>query len=248
MVTTVVIADDEPVYRSGLRQELGHSRSIEIVAEAASADEALRLTGRLRPCVLLLDTAIAGMPAFTLATALRQRSPGPRVVAIGPPDRDTILAMLAAGVSGYVLRNEASSHIVRAIEAAGRGDVWYSAAVTQAVFQSDTVAGVAVAPLTPREQQVLVLLARGEDNDGIAHSLGVSTPTVRFHLRNVYRKLGLSGRGELLAWVARLPERGGRESAIEEDPSGLARAEGSSTAAVPLRFCSLAHRSGRGLG
>ena len=205
MPIRVLLADSQPIYCAGLRHELGQSGSMDVVGEAVSGEEALALATQLQPDVLLLAVDIVGTPAFAVITSLRNRRPKTRVVALCPSaDRDTIVRMLAASVSGLVLRGEPSALVTDAVEAAAAGSTWFSPALLDALAPHEAPRG-ADRPrpaLSQRELQVLGLLARGEDNGGIARSLGVSERTVRYHLRSVCDKLSIGTRGELIAWAA----------------------------------------------
>ena len=146
------------------------------------------------------------MPAAEVIAAVGRRGLSARIVVLGAwGSKDDALRWLAAGVAGLVLESEPASLVVSAIEAAAQGSAWVSPAALSLFATSDDDDGACQPEpaLSGRERQVVRLLARGETNKEIAKVLGVCERTVRFHLGNLYGKLGCGGRGELVAWAVR---------------------------------------------
>lgn len=202
----VLLADDHPGVRSGIRNELARHADIEVIGEAVDGDEALRLAQTLQPDVLLLDLAMPGLKAVQIIRQLRARPAPPRVLVLtAHRDNELVLGMLHAGATGYLLKDEDPAAIVDGVRAAARGRPWLSAAVVETLAKHAAEEGTPpTAPeLSAREMEVLRLLARGYSNQKIATELGVTERTVRHHLHNLYDKLGVKGRGEAIARAAR---------------------------------------------
>lgn len=203
MPIRVLVADSQPIFRCGLLHELGAGGRVWVVGEADNGDEALALVGRLHPEVLLLDLLIQGMPAFAVITRAREGGAIPRIVGLGSPgDRDALTRLMTAGMAGVVSRAESSAAVLAALEAVAAGGIWFSVPVRAGAMAAEPGDSRPGPPLTPRELQVLRLLADGGSNKGIARAMSVSERTVRFHLGNIYEKLALDTRGELVAWAA----------------------------------------------
>lgn len=202
----VVLVDDHPALRMGLRVVLEQAPDVQVVAEAGTGQDALALIQTLRPDVAVLDCQLPDMPGSQAAVELRRLGQATRVLALSAyTDDAAIRGMVAAGVVGYLLKEEAPAAIVDAVRAAARGEGRWSAAVASrlAAWAVRPAAGEASADLTSREQDVLRLLARGWDNQRIAGELDISEHTVRFHLRNIREKIGVQTRTEAAVWAVR---------------------------------------------
>jgi len=194
-VIRVILADDHPVVRSGIKAELDGAEGIEVVGEASSGDEALRLVGELRPDVLVLDVVMPGLDGVEVARLLRERHPELRILALSAyEDNAYVFGLLSAGAAGYVLKEEALDTIVEAIRAASRGETWLSKRVEEKVVRR--AIGEEEVLLTEKELEVLMLMAKGWTNARIAVELKVSERTVGFHVENILGKLGVSSRTE----------------------------------------------------
>jgi len=191
----VLLADDHPVVRSGIRAELDGAEGIEVVGEASSGDEALRLVEELRPDVLVLDVVMPGMDGVEATRLLQERHPELRILALSAyEDNEYVFGLLSAGAVGYVLKEEALDTVVEAIRAASRGETWLSKRVEEKVVRRAT--GEEEVPLTGRELEVLRLMAKGWSNQRIAKELSITERTVRFHVENILTKLGVRSRTE----------------------------------------------------
>ena len=199
-VIRVLLADDHPVVRSGIRAELDGADGIEVVGEASSGGEALRLVEELRPDVLVSDVVMPGMDGVEATRILRESFPDLRILGLSAyDDNEYVFGLLSAGAMGYVLKEEALDTIVEAIRAASRGETWLSKRVQEKVVRR--AIGKEEAPLTERELEVLRLMAKGWSNRQIAKQLFISEGTVKNHVTNIYAKLGVHSRAEAVAWA-----------------------------------------------
>ncbi len=201
----IIIADDHPVVRAGIVHALSRFPDIVLLGEAANGRMALEMTQTLLPDVVMLDISMPGMDAVEVVRQIRMMERPPRILVLtAHNDIGYIRAMLKAGVQGYLLKDEDASAISMAVRAVARGDTWISASVTASVVRY-TVHEQQETPeelLSERELDVLRQLAAGKDNQEIGDILSISERTVRFHLRNIYDKLGVR-RGEAIAWGVR---------------------------------------------
>ncbi len=200
---TVVIVDDHPVVRAGMRTVLDAAADITIVAEGASGADALRLVSQHRPDVLVLDVNLPDVSGVEVARRLRDDGATSAILVLTVhDDSQTVFGLLDGGATGYVLKDEALETLVSAVRAAAQGQSWLSPAVASQVVRR-AVAQPAPCPtpspplpLTPRELKVLCLLAQGLDNAAIAQQLVVTKRTVQNHVSNIYSKLGVASRTE----------------------------------------------------
>jgi|Deesub1362B_J571_1020462.scaffolds.fasta_scaffold08449_2 DNA-binding NarL/FixJ family response regulator len=207
----VLIADDHPVVRSGIRRELEKEPDIEVAGEAGSAEETLLLARSLKPDVVLLDIFMPGMRAKELIRRILADSPGVRIVILTAYGEEALVfGLLKAGVMGYVLKEEERGAIADAIRAASRGEIWLSPRVAKVVARK----AVGELPsLSEIEEGILELLAKGRSNLEIGRELFISERAVRYHLRKIYDKIGVNTRWEAIAWAIRrgfgIEEQGG---------------------------------------
>jgi len=199
----VLLADDHPVVREGLRGMLAAEPDIEIVGEAASGPEAVALAGRLRPDVVLMDLR---MPGGDGVEATR-RLAGTTVVVLTTYDSDTdILRAVEAGAAGYLLKDTPRAVIADRLRAAARGETVLAPAVAGRLFgRMRSAQAPRAEQLTERETEVLALAARGLTNAQIGRELSIGEATVKTHLLRASGKLGVSGR---TAAVTRAMETG----------------------------------------
>jgi DNA-binding NarL/FixJ family response regulator len=207
----VVLTDDHPVVRSGIRSLLERAPDIVVVGEANNGYEALTQVDELKPDVLLLDMEMPDLTGVDVARRLKEAGSPVRVLALSAyDDEQYIIELLSCGAAGYLTKEEALDTIVEAVRGVARGEEgWLSrrAAARMAAWtrreETDRVR------LTEREAEVLRLLARGWTNNLMAEELSLSERTVRFHLRNIYDKLGVNTRGEAIAWALKEGLRSG---------------------------------------
>ena len=205
MATRVLIADDHPVLRSGLRVLLGTDPDLEVVGEAGTGEETLRLAEELHPDVVLLDIGMPGESGIETVRRLKAKLPALKVLFLTMHEEEgMLLEALAAGGDGYLIKRADQPEIIQAIRAVRRGDVYVHPAMTRALLsQAETTERPPepVEPLTRREIDVLRLLARGNTNRQIAELLALSVRTVESHRANLMGKLGLSSRVELVTYA-----------------------------------------------
>ena len=205
----VLIADDHAVLRAGLRMLIGAQRDMEVVAEAGDGDEALRKTLETRPDVALIDITMPGGGGIKAIGRIRQESPTTRVLVLTMHDVPAYLrSALAAGASGYVVKSAADSELLSAIRSVHRGrtvlDPALAVTVVQGVLGKKAVGGQAggpANPLSPREREVLDLVAQGYTNQQMADRLGLSVKTVETYRSRLVEKLGLRSRAELVRYA-----------------------------------------------
>ena len=200
----VLIADDHPIVRAGVRALFAGHPDIDVVGEAATGEEAVALARHLAPDVVLCDLRMGdGMDGVAATAELRALTPAPAVIILTTFDRDAeILGAIEAGASGYVLKDAPPDAIARAVREAAAGRLALTPELSERVVQ------VLRAPrvrLTDREQEVLRLLDTGASNPQIAKALFVTEATVKTHLVHIFAKLGVDSRSRAVA-VAR--ERG----------------------------------------
>ncbi len=197
MSVSVLLVDDHPVVRTGLRAVLGSRPGIEILGEAATGEEAVVLTGYLHPDVVLCDLRLGeGMDGVETTAALRALSPAPAILILSTFDRDAdILRAVEAGAAGYLLKDALPDAIVEAIRAAARGDMVLAPELASRIMRGMRNP----APkLTEREMEVLHQLAVGASNKEIAKSLFVSEATVKSHLVHIFTKLDVDSRARAI--------------------------------------------------
>jgi len=208
----LLIVDDHTLFRQGLVSLLRGEPGFEVVGEAATGDEAVRLALTLQPDVILMDVKMAGMDGVETTRRLLEVIPHARILMLTVSDEDEdLFAAIQAGARGYILKNANADELLEAIRRVHAGEAMLSPAVTLRVLQAIRD-GIPItdhtSELTPRERDVLHLLARGASNREIAESLMISENTVKTHVRHILEKLDLRSRGELIARARALSPRG----------------------------------------
>jgi DNA-binding NarL/FixJ family response regulator len=207
LVTRILIADDFPIVRSGLRRVLDAKNDLEVVAEAQDGAEAVEMALANDVHLVILDVAMPRMTGIQAAAELHKRKPELRILILSMHDSEQFLfEALKAGASGYVLKSSADTDIVAACRAAMRGEMFlYASAVTTLVHDYVERGGEGdhFDILTPRELEVLKLIAEAYSSKEIAAELFISVKTVERHRQNILGKLGMSDRVELTRYAIR---------------------------------------------
>lgn len=196
----IVIVDDHDLLREGVVSLLAPSADIEVLAGAASAEEALQLCEELEPDVVLMDLKLPGMDGISAIRTLALRQPAIRILAVtNYEEEDTVTAAIQAGAIGYLLKNVSGDKLVDAIRNAHVGTPTLSPEATQALMHAASRPTQSTYNLTRREFEVLGLMTHGLSNIEIASRLVVSRYTIKTHVSNILSKMGVSSRTEAVA-------------------------------------------------
>ena len=207
----VFLVDDHGLFRSGVRAELGSQ--VEVVGEADDVEPAIALIGETLPDVVLLDVHLPGGGGQLVVTAIKPEHPQVRFLALSASDApEDVIAVIRAGARGYVTKTISSAELVDAVRRVAAGDAVFSPRLAGFVLDAFAAAPAAsgdgpsfdpeLDQLTPREREVLRLIARGYTYREIARELYISVKTVETHVSSVLRKLQLSTRHQLTRWAA----------------------------------------------
>ena len=206
----VLIADDRPIFRAGVQGMLRDFPEIDIVGEAMTGRQAVERSRRLKPDVILMDLNMPEMGGIAATRAIKEENPDRVVLALTVSEaEEDIVEMVAAGASGYVLKDVDPASLARSIQEAHAGQFQLDDALTRRVImrlastlkKSHRPLGE---PLTERETQILRMVVQGTSNKAIASRLGLGEGTIKSHLRNIYRKLQVRTRAEAAAHAVQL--------------------------------------------
>jgi DNA-binding NarL/FixJ family response regulator len=197
----ILIADDHPVFRKGLRALLASMPEVELIGEATTGLEAIRLAEQLQPDVILMDLQMPEGGGLAAIRQIVQTSPHIRILVVTMfQDDDSVFAALRAGARGYVLKDMDDVEITRAILAVGNGEAIFSPAIAERMmnfFSTRSMLPAEIFPeLTESELNVLKLMAHGVSNEDIAQQLSFSIKTVRNYISNIYSKLQVADRAQ----------------------------------------------------
>ncbi len=199
----VLIADDHPLFRQGIGALLRDAPETDLVGEAADGEEAIALTRELRPDVVVMDISMPGLDGVTAARRLAEAHPQVAVLMVTMMDDDgSVSDALRAGAAGYILKGAQPAEILRAVLAVADGQAIFGAGIgarLEQILGAATSTAAAFPDLTPREGEILVRLANGDENHAIALRLGLSEKTVRNNVSNIFTKLRVTNRAAAVA-------------------------------------------------
>lgn len=202
----VVIADDHTIVRSGLHLLLSSEADLEVVGEASNGTEAVDLAARLRPDVVLMDVGMPALNGVEATRQIKQRAPEVNILILTMHRSDEyFFSALEAGGSGYILKGAETGELIQAVRAVARGGVFLYPSMARSLVQQyvNLSSGAATADcgLTPREFEIMKMIAEGFSYREIADKLVVSPSTVHSHRTNLMHKLGLSTRHDLVQYA-----------------------------------------------
>ncbi len=206
MPVRILIVDDHGVLRAGLRSLLHTAPNMEVVGEAADGPQALRLVTTLNPDLVLLDISMPGADGIAVMKQIKAEHPNILVLMLtAHEDQALLIEAMKAGAAGYVVKRAVEGELINAIDAVLRGDMYVHPAVTRALLPGTAPKSperpAYEAVLTPREIEVLRLIAQGHTNSQIASLLSLSVRTVESHRANIIDKLHLNNRAELVRYA-----------------------------------------------
>jgi DNA-binding NarL/FixJ family response regulator len=197
----ILIADDHPVFRFGLRALLESQPDMVVLAEVESGEEAVQMAQSLRPDVVLMDVNMLGLNGIEATRQITANVSNTDILIITMFDDDTVFTAMQAGARGYLLKGAQGDETLRAIRAVANGEVIFSSGIARQMMAyfargMKTVADAPFPDLTPREREILELLAQGLTNTAIAEKLTLSPKTIRNQVSNIFSKLQVATRSE----------------------------------------------------
>jgi NarL family two-component system response regulator LiaR len=208
---TVLLADDHPVLREGMRNLLEQERDIKVVAEAGNGHEAVAGVRAFKPDIVLMDVVMPRLNGIEATKQIKRTNPTTAVLILSAYDDDRyVLGLLDAGAAGYLLKNATGQEVIQAIRSVHAGEAVLHPAVAARLLarvgrSSPRHAPIdGEEPLTGRELEVLQLAAKGHSNKEIANELVLTVPTVKAHLVNIFNKLGVGSRTEAVLYGLRM--------------------------------------------
>lgn len=209
MPVRILVADDHQVVRTGLRALLESKSGWQVCAEAANGREAVEKAGQLKPDVAVLDIGMPLLNGVEATRQIRKLSPQTEILILTMHDSELLIQeVLGAGALGYILKDDADRNLVAAVDALRRHKPYLSSRVSESVSNPSVPDGTAFSPtsrsrLTPREREVLQLLAEGKSNKEVAGILGISVKTAETHRANIMLKLDFHSVTELVRYAVR---------------------------------------------
>ncbi len=207
----VLLVDDHVVMRQALRMLLESQTELEVVADVENGRQAVQAVERMQPDVVLMDVVMPGLNGLEATRQIRRIAPSTRVVMLsGFVDEDQLLDALRAGASGYIIKKSDISELVLAIQTVHRGNSYFSSALSEGFDLAEVLYNSkrpdqrsGADSLTPREREVLQLIAEGHTNQGIANELYISVKTVEAHKSHIMSKLHARNRTDLIRYAIR---------------------------------------------
>ena len=209
----ILIVDDHPLFREGLKAIIERDKRFEVVGEAGNGREGLRMAKKVKPDLVLVDISLPDQSGIDLTREIRRHLSDTRVMIVSMHSKiDYIAEAFKAGATGYVVKESASDRLIHGLESVSRGDYFLDSSVSHQVVlklmkspqQETNITDGAYRALTPREQEVMRLLAEGFSAKEVAERLFISPKTVENHRANIMRKLDLHSTHELIRYAAKL--------------------------------------------
>jgi len=201
----ILLVDDHPMLRKGVAQLISFEDNLEVVAEASSGDEAIKLAIEKHPDLILLDLNMKGLSGIDTLSALKRADIKSKIVIFTVSDNEAdVLHALKFDADGYLLKDSEPEELIEKINLALAGQLVISAPLTQILARSFQSGGRKVNPiekLTHRELEILKLISNGKSNKAIANELGITEATVKVHVKNLLKKLELKSRVEAAVWA-----------------------------------------------
>jgi two-component system response regulator NreC len=205
MSIRTLVVDDHTLFRDGLRRVLDHEPDIEVVGEASDARSALELVAEFKPHVVLMDIGMPWLSSFEAARLIQKNSPGTRLIFLTMyEDEEYLLQCLEVGADGYVLKDAPASQLIGAVREVHHGRKYLSPQVLDKLVSQSGFGGPGVprsSSLTPREREVVKMIAEGNSVRQIAELLGLSIKTVEAHKFNLMRKLNIHNKAQLVTYA-----------------------------------------------
>ena len=200
----ILIADDHEVVRAGVRSILERQPDCEVCAEAVSGIDAVALAGKLKPDIVVMDITMPDSDGLEATRQILKSAPGTQVLILSMHEStELVRSILEAGAHGYILKSDAGRELAAAVQALRRHETFFTSKTAQIAVRALQSKAPAGEPLTPRERQVLQLLAAGRSNKEAASALGISPQTVESHRANIMRKLNLHSIADLVHYAVR---------------------------------------------
>lgn len=209
----IIIIDDHPLFREGLKTIISRDDRFKVVGEAGSGHEGFNMVKRLKPDLVVIDISLPDQSGIQLARDLRERLSEIKILIVSMHSKiDYIAEAFQAGATGYVVKESASERLLQGLKSVAKGDYYLDSSVSHAVVENlmksplkaAKITDADYATLTPREQEVMRLLAEGLSSKAVAEKLFISPKTVENHRANIMNKLGLHSTIELVRYAAKL--------------------------------------------